>query len=366
MAHTVRLMPRQLAAIRRRLLAWYRANRRALPWRKSRDPYRIWVAEIMLQQTRIAAVIPYYERFLRRFPTVESLACARATEVLKHWAGLGYYSRARNLHRAAREIVRNHDGKFPKSLDAALALPGIGRYTAAAILSIAFDAPLAALDGNVARVLARLFAIRGDLSGVAQKHKLSVTSQQLLPSRSPGDWNQTMMELGETVCTPHAPHCDACPLAILCRAKALNLAEKIPSPRRKAAFVPMRIAAAILLDPHGRILLTKFPGRHDAVLFSRMWQFPAAGVADDLDPARTLALHLHASLGVTSNDFAALPPASHAVTFHKLTLLPYLVRVERIPHLPGCRTLPLSKLSDLAVSSATRKIAHGALKFVPR
>lgn len=320
----------------------------------------------MLQQTRIAAVIPYYERFLRRFPTVESLACARATEVLKHWAGLGYYSRARNLHRAAREIVRNHDGKFPKSLDAALALPGIGRYTAAAILSIAFDAPLAALDGNVARVLARLFAIRGDLSGVAQKHKLSVTSQQLLPSRSPGDWNQTMMELGETVCTPHAPHCDACPLAILCRAKALNLAEKIPSPRRKAAFVPMRIAAAILLDPHGRILLTKFPGRHDAVLFSRMWQFPAAGVADDLDPARTLALHLHASLGVTSNDFAALPPASHAVTFHKLTLLPYLVRVERIPHLPGCRTLPLSKLSDLAVSSATRKIAHGALKFVPR
>src|SRR5690348_978744 len=366
MAHTVRLMPRQIAAIRRRLLSWYRANRRALPWRKSRDPYRIWLAEIMLQQTRIAAVIPYYERFLRRFPTVESLARARASEVLKHWAGLGYYSRARNLHRAAREIVRNHDGKFPKSLDAALALPGIGRYTAAAILSIAYDAPLAALDGNVARVLARLFAIRGDLSGVAQKHKLAVTSQQLLPSSSPGDWNQAMMELGETVCTPRAPHCEACPLANLCRAKALSLTQKIPSPRRKPATVPMSIAAAILLDPHGQTLLTKSPGRHDAVLFSHMWQFPAAEVADDLDPARTLALHLRASIGVTSNHFAALSAASHAVTFHKLTLLPYLVRVERIPHLPGCRTLPLSKLSDLAVSSATRKIAHGALKFVPR
>lgn len=366
MAHTVKLPPRQLAAIRRRLLSWYRANRRALPWRNSRDPYRIWIAEIMLQQTRIAAVIPFYERFLRRFPTVESLARARASEVLKYWAGLGYYSRARNLHRAAREIVRNHDGKFPKALDAALALPGIGRYTAAAILSIAYDAPLAALDGNVARVLARLFAFRGDLRDVTQKRKLAKTSQHLLPSHSPGDWNQAMMELGETVCTPRAPHCDVCPLANLCRANALNLAEKIPLPRRKPASVPMRIAAAILLDPQGRTLLTISPGRHDAVLFSRMWQFPAAEVADGLDPASTLAHHLRSSLGITSNHFAALPAASHAVTFHKLTLLPYLVRVRRIPSIPGCRRLPLSKLSDLAVSSATRKIAHAALKLAPR
>lgn len=366
MAHAVKLPPRQLAAIRRRLLAWYRASRRALPWRKGRDPYRIWLAEIMLQQTRIAAVIPYYERFLRRFPTVESLARASASEVLKYWAGLGYYSRARNLHRAAREIVRHHDGKFPRTLDAALALPGIGRYTAAAILSIAFDAPLAALDGNVVRVLARLLAFRGDLRDVQQEHNFAEASQHLLPSHSPGDWNQAMMELGETVCTPRAPLCDACPLANLCRAKALNLAEIIPAPRRKPASVLVRIAAAILLDPLGRTLLTKSLGRHDAVLFSRMWQFPAAEVADDLDPARTLALLLRASLGVTSNHFAALPPASHAVTFHKLTLLPYLVRVERIPHLPGCRTLPLSKLSDLAVSSATRKIAHAALKLAPQ
>ncbi|HEV2296910.1 MAG TPA: A/G-specific adenine glycosylase [Candidatus Acidoferrales bacterium] len=363
MAHTVKLPARQLVAIRRRLLAWYGANRRALPWRSGCDPYRIWVAEIMLQQTRIAAVIPYYERFLRRFPNVESLARAREGEVLKYWAGLGYYSRARNLRRAAREIVRKHDGEFPKSLDEALALPGIGHYTAAAILSIAYDTPLAALDGNVSRVLARLFALRGDIGAPSQRRKLAEFAQFLLPLHSPGDWNQAMMELGETICTPRAPHCDICPVAHLCRANALGLSGKIPSPRRKPATVPMSIAAAILLDSQGRTLLTKSPGSHDAAIFSRMWQFPAAEIADDLDPARTLALHLRATTGITSNHFAALPPASHAVTFRKLTLLPFLIRVAKLPQLSGSRILPLTKLAEIPISSATRKIGRAALRF---
>ena len=361
MTRTVQLTSRQCLAIRRRLLAWYRANRRPLPWRGSRDPYRIWVAEIMLQQTRIAAVIPYYERFLRRFPNVKSLALARENEVLKFWAGLGYYSRARNLHRAAREIVRKHGCEFPKSLDPALALPGIGRYTAAAILSIAYDIPLAALDGNVSRVLARLFALRGDLRGPALQVKLAEVAQDLLLPHSPGDWNQALMELGETICVPRAPRCELCPLSHVCRANSLGLALKIPAPRKKPATVPVNIAAAVLLDSRGRTLLTNDSRRHDAALFSRLWQFPAVEVVGHLDPSQTLARHLRASFGVASNHFAALPRVSHAVTFRKLTLLPFLARVAKLPRLRACRSVPLARLADLPVSSATRKIARAAL-----
>ncbi|HEV2488419.1 MAG TPA: A/G-specific adenine glycosylase [Candidatus Acidoferrales bacterium] len=358
----MKLLPRQLVAIRRRLLAWYHANRRALPWRNSRDPYRIWVAEIMLQQTRIAAVIPYYEKFLRRFPTVESLAHAREGQVLKHWAGLGYYSRARNLHRAAREILRKHGGQFPKSLDQALALPGIGQYTAAAILSIAYDAPLAALDGNVARVLSRLFALRGDARGTRHQRKLAAVAQQLLPSRSPGDWNQAMMELGETVCTPRAPRCDSCPVSHLCRAYALGLSGEIPLSRKKPPTVAMRIAAAVLLDPRGRTLLTKSPGRHDAVLFSRMWQFPALELSSRAVGAEQLVRYLRATLGGIGKNIEAHPPIRHAVTFRNLTLLPYLVRVSKLHQRSDCRILPLANLEEFAVSSATRKIARAALR----
>lgn len=357
----MKLSPRQLVAIRR-LLAWYHANRRALPWRDSRDPYRIWVAEIMLQQTRIAAVLPYYERFLRRFPTVQTLSRARRSEVLKFWAGLGYYNRARNLHHAALEIVRHHGGQFPKSLDKALALPGIGRYTAAAILSIAYDVPLAALDGNMARVLSRLFAFRGNARGTMHQRKLAAVAQQLLPSRSPGDWNQAMMELGETVCTPRAPRCDSCPVSHLCRAYALGLAGKIPASRKKPHTVVMRIAAAVLLDPRGHTLLTRTPGRHDAALFSRMWQFPAIEVPSRAVGEQILARHLRATIGGSEKDFHALPPTRHAVTFRKLTLLPYLVRVSKLPPLAGSRNLLLTRLAQLPVSSATRKIARAALR----
>ena len=353
---------RQLASIRRRLLAWYRANRRALPWRSSRDPYRIWVAEIMLQQTRIAAVIPYYERFLHRFPTFKSLARSRESEVLKFWAGLGYYSRARNLHRAARAILSAHRGKFPRRLDDALALPGIGRYTAAAILSIAYDVLLAALDGNVSRVLARLFAIRGDIHLPRQRKLLGELAQDLLTPRAPGDWNQALMELGETICTPRAPNCGACPLSHVCCAKALSLTTRIPAPRKKPATVPMKIAAAVLLDSRGRALLTISPGRLDAALFSCLWQFPAVEVASHLEPSHALARHLRASFGIASNHFAALPRLSHAVTFRKLTLLPFLSRVAKLPRLRACRFVPLAKLAELPVSSATRKIAQAALR----
>src|SRR5271170_3779839 len=199
------LAGRALKTFQKQLLAWFRAHQRDLPWRRSRNPYRIWVAEVMLQQTRIAAVMPYYQNFLGRFPTVQSLARAPESEILKLWSGLGYYSRARNLHRAAKIIVAQHKGQFPREIDAALELPGIGAYTAAAVLSIAYDVPLAVLDGNVARVLARIGAIRGDLRAPRRWQQLKNTADTLLVREAPADWNQALMELGEIVCAPQIP-----------------------------------------------------------------------------------------------------------------------------------------------------------------
>lgn len=356
------LTGRKLSEVQRRLLAWYRAHRRDLPWRASHDPYRIWIAEIMLQQTRIAAVLPYYDRFLRHFPTVEALARAPQEKVLRLWSGLGYYSRARNLHRAAKEIVAHHGGKFPRDLDSALALPGIGHYTAAAILSIAYDVPLAVLDGNVARVLARLAAVRGDLRSPRRWKELTHMAQQLLAAHAAGDWNQALMELGETICTPLAPHCAECPVARFCRACARNLTAQIPAPRRKRAPVHIRIAAAILRDPQGRTVLVRDPGAHDSVLFSRMWQFPAVEVARE--PKTELESHLREILKLDwmPVHLEALPAARHGVTFRNITLLPFLARVSRLPRRSRTRVLPLAGLARIPVSSATRKIAAAALE----
>lgn len=349
--------PRTMKTFQRCLLAWFCAHQRDLPWRASRDPYGVWVAEVMLQQTRIAAVLPYYHRFLKTFPTVESLARASQEKVLQLWSGLGYYSRARNLRRAAQVITAHHDGEFPRALEAALALPGIGRYTAAAVLSIAYDQPLAVLDGNVARVLARLGAIRGDLRAPDRWRQLGETAQQLLAPSAPGDWNQALMELGETICTPQIPCCAACPVSRFCLARARGLTREIPAPRRKRAPVKIRIAAAILRDPRGRTILVRDPGAHDDVLFSRMWQFPAVEVARD--PEEELAAHLQDTLKLdcASLVLEPLPSARHGVTFRNITLLPFLARVARLPKRPRTRVLLLSHLAQLPVSSATHKIA---------
>jgi A/G-specific adenine glycosylase len=354
--------PRALKTFRRRILAWFGKHRRDLPWRASRDPYRVWVAEIMLQQTRIAAVLPYYHRFLKSFPTVESLSHAPQDKVLQLWSGLGYYSRARNLHRAAKDIVAHHQEKFPEALEAALALPGVGRYTAAAVLSIAYDQPFAVLDGNVARVLARLRAIRGDLRAPARWRQLSATAQLLLAPSAPGDWNQALMELGETICTPQIPRCGACPISRSCLARARNLTREIPAPRIKRAPVKIRIAAAILRDPRGRTILVRDPGAHDDVLFSRMWQFPAVEVARH--PEAELAAHLRDTLKLNSAalQLEPLPTARHGVTFRNITLLPFLARVSALPKRPRTRVLALSRLAQLPVSSATHKIAAALLQ----
>jgi A/G-specific adenine glycosylase len=349
------LSPAQLKTFQKRLLRWFRTHKRDLPWRASRDPYRIWLAEVMLQQTRIAAVMPYYDRFLKNLPDVESLANAPITEVLKLWSGLGYYSRARNLHRAAKQIVAQHDGQFPHTLDEALELPGVGTYTAAAVLSIAYDVPLGVVDGNVARVLARLRAIRGDLREPRRWRELADTARSWLARESPGDWNQALMELGEVICTPQIPRCKICPVSNWCRAYKLGLTHKIPAPRLKRATEHIKIAAAILRDARGRTILVKDPGAHDQVLFSRMWQFPAVQVARQ--PQIELEAHVRATLGVDGFALQELPAARHGVTFRNITLLPFLAHVEQLPKLPRTRILSLENLSRVPISNATRKIA---------
>src|SRR2546428_6078609 len=278
------LRGRELSTFRKQLLGWFRQFQRDLPWRHTKDPYRVWVSEIMLQQTRVAAAIPYYERFLHRFPDVHSLAAAPQEEVLRLWSGLGYYSRARNLHKAAQQIVAKHRGLFPARLDDALALPGIGNYTAAAILSIAFGEKFAVLDGNVARVLARLGPIRGDLRESQRWQKLQKKADHLLEPKSPGDWNQAVMELGATLCTPKSPRCLLCPVAQFCEGRKLGLADILPEKRNKRATVQVTLAVAVFVDNEGWTFLLPPPQDTDVdaladyapSLVSRMWHFPAA------------------------------------------------------------------------------------------
>ena len=367
------LTAREFPRFRKQLLEWFREFQRDLPWRRTHDPYRIWLSEIMLQQTRVAAVIPYYERFLERFPDVSALAEAPQEDVLRLWSGLGYYGRARNLHAAAKEIVAKHDGKFPQELQDVLALPGIGRYTAAAILSIARGARLAVLDGNVARVLARLGAVRGDLRESRRWRSLQKTADGALDPKSPGEWNQAMMELGAMICTPHAPRCLLCPVAKSCRARKLGLADHLPEKRQKRETQEVTIAAAIFLDSRSRTILLPPPrtknsrGRSTelAPLVSNLWHFPAVQVRRD--PAGELQQHIAAlfpEISKRSLELLPLSKARHAVTYRSITLLPFRISVAQLPDCRGARIVPLVEVSSPgshAISNLTRKLARAAL-----
>jgi A/G-specific adenine glycosylase len=368
------LKGREIAAFRTQLLGWFRQYQRDLPWRRTKDPYHIWLSEIMLQQTRVAAVIPYYERFLERFPDIYALALAPQEEVLRLWSGLGYYSRARNLQRAAQEIVAKHGGLFPRAEKDAVALPGIGNYTAAAILSIAHGTKLAVLDGNVARVLARLFAVRGDLRDAKRWQSLQHSANSLLDRKSPGDWNQAMMELGATLCTPQNPQCLLCPVTKFCRARRLGIAESLPTPRKKRATENIALAAAVLLDPRGQTLLLpppkspKVAAAHGqvSVLLSKLWHFPTLAVRDNAAAELQAYLRELFPPTITSElwELEALPTARHTVTYRAITLRPFRIRIAQLPRLQGSKAVPLSQVpnpSSLAISNLTRKAARAAL-----
>jgi A/G-specific adenine glycosylase len=262
--------PAHRAAIRRRLLHWYDRHKRDLPWRRRRsDPYAQWVAEIMLQQTRVETVLGYYERFLRRFPTLRDLADANHQEVLKHWEGLGYYRRIFHLHRAARSI-RDAGGTVPATSVGLRALPGVGDYTAAAIASIAFNEPVAAVDGNVARVFARLFAVKDDIRAAATQTHVTKLAQALLSPKRPGDFTQAWMDLGSSVCTPKSPRCPHCPLTSLCRAAAMDLADTLPVITSKGKSAKQSFVVSILM--HDRKMLVR--RRTEGGLWSGLWEFP--------------------------------------------------------------------------------------------
>lgn len=245
------------------LLDWYDRHRRAMPWRalpgEGADPYRVWLSEIMLQQTTVATVGPYFRNFLERWPAVTDLAAADLDDVLRAWAGLGYYARARNLHKCAQAVVRDHGGQFPSGEAALLALPGIGAYTAAAIRAIAFDQPATAMDGNVERVMARLFAVTDPLPG--SKPILKAHAASLVPDRRPGDYTQALFDLGATICIPRKPRCILCPWQAACRARALGIAEDLPAKQAKAAKPVRRALAFVLIDGQGHVALRRRPER---------------------------------------------------------------------------------------------------------
>ena len=264
---------RRATRVRRALLAWYDANVRPLPWRRDHDPYRVWVAEVMLQQTRVDVVMPKFESFVRRFPDVAALARASEESVLAAWSGLGYYTRARSLHRAARELRERGLTTFPRDAEIAARLPGVGRYTLGAVLSIAYDLPYTALDANVVRVLSRLARLpRPDAQGAPH----DALADALLDRARPGDWNQALMELGETVCLPRAPRCEACPIADACEAHAHGVAHAHPPAKPRRATERVRVALLLLHDADGRVLLERgaFP------FLPHLW-LPLAIIGDD-------------------------------------------------------------------------------------
>lgn len=272
---TVRI--ERLMSMRDALLTWYLAHRRDLPWRRADDPYAVWVSEMMLQQTRVATVIPYYERWMARFPTLADLADAELDDVLSVWQGLGYYARARRLHGAARAVVERHGGALPADVDALLALPGVGPYTAGAIASIAFGLEAPLVDGNVARVLARCFAIDTDIARAAAQRQVHGLAAALVRGPAPGDFNQAMMELGATVCTPTSPACMLCPWRSECAAFEQGRQTELPVKRRKAPPRRERRHAWALQRTDGAWLLCR---RRTEGLLGGLWEFPISAPHD--------------------------------------------------------------------------------------
>ena len=345
------------AEFSRKLLAWYGRHRRALPWRDAPDPYGVWVSEIMLQQTQVETVTPYYRRWLARFPTVEALAAAPLQEVLSVWEGLGYYSRARNLHRAAQVVVADMAGHLPSSVPELLKLPGIGRYTAGAIASIAFGADAAVLDGNVKRVLARVFDFRSDVKSPAGIKALWSLAESLLPRGRAGDYNQALMDLGATICTPRAPACSVCPVNSLCAARRLGVQLERPvSPARRAR--PERVYAAGVVRKGGRVLVGQRPADE---LLGGLWAFPAAECRAGLDQGDGLRQMLRAEWGIDVALGPRVQTLYHGFTHFKLILHVFECewcsgRIKRGP--TPRRWMRLAELGHYPMGKTDRQIAE--------
>jgi A/G-specific adenine glycosylase len=322
------------------LVKWHTEHgRRELPWQGTRDPYRVWLSEIMLQQTQVSTVIPYYERFLRRFPTVQALACASADDVLRLWSGLGYYARGRNLHAAARIIAEEG---FPSTAEAIAQLPGVGRSTAAAIGAFAFGERAAILDGNVKRVLARCFAVEGD------ERALWPLAEALLPRKGIETYTQALMDLGATLCTRHKPRCDACPVARRCIARKQDRVHELPAARRRKPL-PQRSVTWLVLRHAGEVLLEKRPAPG---IWGGLWSFPEA-------PARNIESYCRSSLGCAVRAKNKLEALEHGFTHFRLRIRPLLCEVasrEQRAGAPGRLWLDMADAAGAALPAPVKRL----------
>ena len=339
-------------SISSKLLKWYRKHGRVLPWRGHPDPYAVWVSEIMLQQTRVEAVIPYFEKWMARFSTVKSLAQADEENVLNHWEGLGYYSRPRNLHKAAQMVVEKFGGKLPRSIDELRKLPGIGRYTAGAIASIAFGFDEPVLDGNLRRVYARLFNVDIPADSTEGEKMLWNIANENLPKGKAGDFNQAMMDLGATICLPKNPRCLLCPLLGECEAQKLGVQEERPVLKRKAE-VPHVVHAAAVIVNRGRALLAKRPSKG---LLGGMWEFPNGEVTGD--PAKGLAKAIRAGYGLKVRAGEAVTTVEHAYSHFRVTVHAYRCELIETSKRENLKWVKVSELNDLPMGKIDRQIAR--------
>src|SRR5262245_49375942 len=346
-SHESLLSRQSLAA---RLIAWQkRHGRHDLPWQGTRDPYRIWLSEVMLQQTQVATVIPYYRRFVERFPDIAALAAAPLDEVMRLWAGLGYYSRARNLHRAAQAVTGRHGGRFPERFEEVAALPGIGRSTAGAILVFAQGIRHPILDGNVKRVLARLFGIRGYPGEKRVADRLWRRAEELLPARGIEPYTQGLMDLGAGVCARARPRCDACPWSAACVARRRGLVAAIPA-RKPRKALPEKSTTMLALTRAGEVLLEKRP---PAGIWGGMWSLPEA--ARDIE----VAGYCREKFGASVIAIDKLPPVAHGFTHYKLDIFPIRLTVGKLAARaaePGLVWLPLEEARAAAIPAPVKRI----------
>jgi A/G-specific adenine glycosylase len=349
----------QKAGLRRSLLSWFRHHQRLLPWRENRDPYRIWVSEIMLQQTRVLTVIPYYRRFFEKFPRIEDLAQASLSEVLHLWAGLGYYSRARNLKKTAEIIFRDYAGSFPTQHEKILALPGIGRYTAGAIASIAFGQAYPLVDGNVARVFLRLMGWEDESSGIRTK-RLWALAVELLPDISPGDFNEALMELGATICLPRLPRCSLCPWKLPCLARRRHRQECIPAPTKRPLPHAVRMAVFVVTRRKSVLLFH----RQEDKWLQGFWDFPQMEY-DTNRPILQIAAKMSRRLGVPLEFPKKLGTVQHTITRHRITYSVYHVGLNKLgmpPFKQGTvRWVRWNQFDHYPMGAATHKIARLAI-----
>jgi A/G-specific adenine glycosylase len=352
------LPPGRAGEIAASLLRWFRAEQRDLPWRRAPDPYAVWVSEIMLQQTQVATVVPYFERWMARFPTVAALAAAGEEEVLHAWQGLGYYSRARNLLRGAREVLARHGGRVPDSVEELLALPGVGAYTAGAIASIAYNVPAPIVDGNVARVLCRLFALRGDPARAPLRGRLWELAGTLIPEGDAREFNPALMELGATVCTPARPHCGACPVEAACEARRLGIEAELPETAARPKTTPVRMAAGLVWRD-GRVLVAQ--RREDESRWAGMWQFPGGEARPEESGPEAAARTVAEMTGIRAVPGERAAVVRHSVTRYRVTLEAWHCReAGGAPEARGCRAwawVRPSELGSYALPAAHRKIA---------